>query len=55
MNVPFPALDRGRGVIDSRGDRPMNDVPSAAPLTAGMAAVATAVMLSPGLLEATGP
>lgn len=54
MNVPFPALDRGRGVIDSRGDRPMNDVP-AAPFTAGMAAVATAVMPLPGLVEAFAP
>ena len=55
MNTPFPALDRGRVAIDSRGDRPVNGVPSAAPFTAGMAAVATAVMLSRGLPEATGP
>ena len=55
MNIPFPALDRGRGVIDSRGHRPMNDVPSAAPFMAGMAAVATAVMPLPGLVEAFAP
>ena len=39
----------------SRGNRPMNDVPSVAVFMAGMAAGATAVMLPPGLLEATGP
>lgn len=33
----------------------MNDVLSVAVFTAGMAAAATVVLLSPSLLEATGP
>ena len=33
----------------------MNDVLSVAVFTAGMAAAATAVLLSPSLLEAAGP